>query len=71
MPTNWKPLVSTLGRHIGVFILLLGVMSLAVHFFRLRPSLLYAFPALYFVYLGLSLAISRPKRRMSRTRNKE
>jgi threonine/homoserine/homoserine lactone efflux protein len=61
--SSWRALQSTLGRHIGVFILILGSMWLTVHFFRLNPSLLYAIPALYFVYLGLSLIITRRKRR--------
>lgn len=42
-------------HQVGAFALIFALMWLAVHFLMLDPELLYAFPAIYFLYLGVSL----------------
>lgn len=49
-------------HQIGAFALIFALMWLAVHFLRLDPELLYAFPFLYVLYLGGSLAWRRRRR---------
>ncbi|MET0859059.1 MAG: hypothetical protein ABWY27_20095 [Telluria sp.] len=64
-----RQLLSTFSRHLGAFLLLFGCMWLAVHFLRLEPDLLYAAPAIYFVYLGATLFLG--SRNRNRTRQEE
>lgn len=67
----WRQLLSSFGRHVGVFLLLFGGMWLVVHFLRLSPTLLYAVPALYFVYLGAMLVLGTRKRKCSPARERK
>ena len=67
----WRQLLSALGRHFGVFLLLFGGMWLLVHFLRLSPTLLYTVPALYFVYLGAILVLASRKRKRTTTRKRK
>jgi hypothetical protein len=50
-------------QQVGAFAIILALMWLTVHFLRLDPELLYAFPFLFILYLGGSLAWRRRRRR--------
>lgn len=65
---TWWQLLSSFGRHLGIFLLLFGGMWLTVHFLRLSPSLLYSVPAMYFVYLGATLVLGTTKRKRTTSR---
>ena len=64
---SWRALTATLGRHLGVFLLLFGATWLLVRFAAAPPKLLYAVPPLYFVYLGAMLIHGSIRKRRPRT----
>lgn len=52
-----------IAHQLAAFMVMFGVMWMAVRFFRLNPDNLYYFPAIFFVYFGVSLFVTIIRRR--------